>query len=63
MKSPTSEPESSKASTSSPPMQSTLDIAASSGDMKLVSLVLDRGALMITEVSEKMYISMLGPIY
>ena len=44
-------------------MQSTLDIAANSGDMKLVSLVLDRGALMITEVSEKMYISMLGPIY
>ena len=44
-------------------MEDALDIAASSGDMKLVSLVLDRGALMITEVSEIMYISMLGPIY
>ena len=44
-------------------MASALDGAARGGHAELVNLVLDRGALMITEVSEIMYISMLGPIY
>ena len=43
-------------------MENALAYAASNGNTEIVKLLLDRGA-MITKVSEKMYISMLGPIY
>ena len=38
-------------------MERALASAARGGHAELVNLVLDRGALMITEVSEKTYIS------
>ena len=44
-------------------MERALYSAARGGHAEVVKLLLDRGALMITEVSGKMYISMLGPIY
>ena len=44
-------------------MEHALHAAACNGHAELVKLLLDRDASVTSKVSEKMYISMLGPIY